>query len=611
MINFIKMTAVMFVLLPCLAFGQTWKVNLQQADIQAFLNQVSEITGKSFILDPRVKGKVTVVSKTELDKKSVLNLFFTVLSVHGYAAIETPEGIKIVPQSNAKQSGLRFDSDSNTVGALLVTEVIAIKNVVAAELVPILRPLIPPFGHLAAVKEANALIISDRADNIRELEKLIQRLDNTSDKEIRVVQLVHAWAGDLLSLLTNLADEKKGGNGASSQHTTKVIADESTNRLILKGEVDALDQVESLIKRLDQPAQRSNRLHVVPLRYADATETAELISSLLGADPKDKNSRGSSIVKADKSMNRLVISAEPSAMADLTPIIQELDIPRAQVLVEAIIVEVVMEDNEALGFQWLLEDSSGGGSLLGSNFTTAGNSILGFADNLSTGTTALAEGVTGGGAFTSGSLNIAGVLQAIEGNSNANLLSTPKIMTLDNQKSKILVGETRPFQTGGYSDTTNNAFVTTERHDIGLTLEVTPHINAGDEVKMDVTQIVEAASSEQSSLGTITTKREITTTVIAGDNQTIVLGGLMQDNINEIYQKVPLFGDIPVLGALFRSRSIEKTKRNLLVFIRPTILRNKEHANAVTGDNYRTFKSIEMIMPNGDVRPATVDSLFD
>lgn len=609
-----KIIALVLIMLPCMLYAQSWKVNLKDADISVFLNQVSEITGKNFILDPRVKGKVTVISNMDLDKKGILRLLFSVLSVHGYAAIQTSSGIKVVPESNAKQSGLSFDENGAAIGDTLVTQVIPIKHEVATDLVPILRPLIPPFGHLAAAREANALIVSDRAENISELIALIDRLDQGAAKAIRVVSLKHAWAGDLLALLKNLDNVPSAEHGAQQGQgaTIRVIADESTNRLILKGSKEATDQLEVLINQLDKPAQRSNRLHVVPLRYADAKETAELITSLLGADKKEKADHGGSIIKADIGMNRLVISAEPSVMADLMPIIQELDIPRAQVLVEAVIVEVSMENNDALGIQWLLGDTSGTSTpVFGSNFNNAGTSISDIANNITNGTPSLSTGTTAGILTRRGGLNLAGILQAINSNSNANLLSTPKIMTLDNQKSKILVGETRPFQTGGYSKDSDSAFITTERKDIGLTLEVTPHINAGDEVKMDVSQIVEAASSEQSSLGTITTKREITTTVIAGNNETIVLGGLMQDNITEVHQKVPVFGDLPVLGALFRSSSMKKTKRNLLVFIRPTILRDKKHVNAITQDHYRVFKSIELSMPNGSIRPATIDSILN
>ena len=612
----VKYFSVCLLLLPLLAIGKTWQVNLQQADIGVFIRQVAEMTDKSFIVDPRVKGKVTVISNAKLDEDAVFRLFLSVLTVHGYAVIESPEGYKILPQNIAKQGGLDFDRNGSSAGELLVTRVIAIKNAVAAELVPILRPLIPQYGHLASVNEVNALIISDHADNIRQLEALIDRLDSTIEGEILVISLKHAWAGDVLDLLQQITSANGKSGGGPSGASSRILADERTNRLVLKGKQGELAQIKALIETLDVPARKSSRLKVIPLRYADAKKTAELIKGVINdsvAEGATKRPNSTSI-QADEDMNALLISAEPDVMVDIQAVLNELDIPRAQVLVEAIIVEVKMEGSEALGFQWLLGDSSSSSTpIVGTNFTNSGGSLTSLATGIASGTPSLATGITAGAASFNGNgdLNLAGILQAIETNANANLLSTPKIMTLDNQKSKILVGETRPFQTGGYADNGSNPFVTTKREDVGLTLEVTPHINAGDEVRMEVTQIVEAASKESSSLGTITTKREIQTTVIAGNRKTIVLGGLIEDNVNEVIQKVPFLGDIPILGALFRSKSYENVKKNLLVFIRPTILRSQQDVTALSEAKYQNFRSIELSMPLGASRSATLDGLFE
>lgn len=601
------------------ASAKSWQVNLQQADIGVFVRQVAEMTGKSFIVDPRVKGKVTVISSAELNEEAIFRLFLSVLTVHGYAVIESPEGYKVLPQNVAKQGGLDFDINGNSPGELLVTRVIAIKNAVAAELVPILRPLIPQYGHLASVNEVNALIVSDHADNIRQLENLISRLDSTVEGEIAVVSLQYAWAGDILDLLQNIggAPSNNGGNvPGRAAVSTRILADERTNRIVIKGKEGELAQIRDLIKQLDVPSRKSSRLQVISLRYADAKKTADLIKGVLGNTPTEGVSEKPTVfnIQADEDLNALLINAEPDVMADIQSVLVELDSPRAQVLVEAIIVEVKMEGSEALGFQWLFGDTSDGTTpLVGTNFTNAGNSLTSLATGIATGTPSLSNGITAGVASfnSNGDLNLAGILQAIESNTNANLLSTPKILTLDNQKSKIIVGETRPFQTGGYSDNGDNPFVTIKREDVGLTLEVTPHINAGDEVRMEVLQIVEAASKESSSLGTITTKREIQTTVIAGNRQTIVLGGLIEDNVTEVTQKVPGLGDIPYLGALFRSTSFENIKKNLLVFIRPTILRSKQDLDALSRSKYQSFKSIELTMPMKELRTRTVDGLFD
>ncbi|MBJ7550838.1 type II secretion system secretin GspD [Marinomonas ostreistagni] len=584
------------------SLAETWKVNLQQADINVFIQQVAKMTGKSFIVDPRVKGKVNVVSQQTLTEEAVYHLLLSVLTVHGYAALETADGIKIVPQNIAKQSGVDFDSDGVAAGGLLVTRMVPVKQAQASELVPILRPLIPQYGHLAAVDSVNALIISDHAENINELESLIARLDNSNKGVVKIVTLQHAWAGDLLELLKIMQGEGSqavSNSVSASLSKTRVIADERTNRIILKGENEEVEALELLIDDLDVPSKVSSRLAVIPLRYADAPKTAELISGLVGSYDADNNvpSAQSAFVKADEDLNALVVRAEPAVMIDIQTVLGELDVPRAQVLVEAIIAEVTMDDAEAFGFQWLFGDlSDSSAPVFGTNFTAAGSSLTEIATGISTGQPSLSNGLTAAGIrFNSnGDLNLAGILQAIESNANANLLSTPKIMTLDNQTSKILVGETRPFQTGGYADSSSNAFVTTTREDIGLTLEVTPHINAGDDVRMEVLQIVEAASAEPSSLGTITTKREISTTVIAGNRRTIVLGGLIEDNLVEVQQKVPLLGDLPVIGGLFRSTSHEAQKKNLLVFIRPTILRSQQQVDEVTDAKFKAFRSIEL-----------------
>ena len=600
-----------------ISVAQTWQVNLQQADIGVFIQQVAKMTGKSFIIDPRVKGKVSVISSQELNEEAVYHLLLSVLRVHGFAAVETPDGVKVVPQNIAKQSGVDFDSQGIAAGGLLVTRMIPVKQATASELVPILRPLIPQYGHLAAVDSVNALIISDHADNIRELEALIERLDNSNEGDVRVVGLNHAWANDILDLLTELNSGSVGSDKQSSSAmlSTKVIADDRTNRMVLKGKAEDIESLAQLIQQLDTPTKSSSRLSVIPLRYADAPKTAELISGLMGANGLTEGSANQTIyVKADEDLNALVIRANPNVLVDIQSVLKELDVPRAQVLVEAIIAEVTMDDAEAFGFQWLFGDVSDSSSpVFGTNFNAAGNSITEIATGVATGRPTLSNGLTAAGIrFNSnGDLNLAGILQAIESNSNANLLSTPKIMTLDNQTSKILVGETRPFQTGGYADSSSNAFVTTTREDIGLTLEVTPHINAGDEVRMEVLQIVEAASAEPSSLGTITTKREISTTVIAGNRRTIVLGGLIEDNVKEVQQKVPLLGDLPVIGALFRSTSYENQKKNLLVFIRPTILRSQQDVQQVTDDKFNAFRSIEISQGFPLTRPEALNDRFD
>ncbi|TBR44380.1 type II secretion system protein GspD [Marinomonas agarivorans] len=606
--NRVRVAAFFCFFLSSVVIGKTWQVNLQQADINVFIRQVAEMTDKSFIVDPRVKGKVTVISNASLDEDAVFRLFLSVLTVHGYAVIESPEGFKVLPQNIAKQGGLNFDNQGVAAGELLVTRVIAIKNAFASELVPILRPLVPQYGHLASVPTVNALIISDHADNIRSLEALIERLDNTVEGEIVVTPLEHAWAGDVISLLQQLIDSSKGQNNRIGGETVMVIADERTNRLVLRGKPGEIAQIQTLIKQLDIPNEttnKTNRLQFVPLQYADAGKVAKLLKDVI-IDPATAEANSNKVriqtnIQADEDLNALLINAEPDVMAEINSVLVSLDVPRAQVLVEAIIAEIRVEDGEEFGIQWLFGDRED--YVGGTNFTLGSRQSLNSVFSSST------PSLSAGGTLAFADANIGAIVQALATKTNSNLLSTPKILTLDNQKARILVGETRPFQTGQVSDDSSNAFVTTKRENVGLTLEVTPHINSGGEVRLEVLQKVEAASDEVSDLGTITTVREIETVVIASDGQTIVLGGLIEDDIAEIKQKVPFFGDIPLLGALFRSSSFETTKINLLVFIRPTILRDKLDIDAVTSTQYKGFRAVELQMSGA--RKGGLDGLFE
>lgn len=601
----LKLVVSLCLFIPLIAIGKTWQVNLQQADIGIFIRQVAEMTDRSFIVDPRVKGKVTVISNASLDEDAVFRLFLSVLTVHGYAVLESPEGFKILPQNIAKQGGLNFDPSGGAPGELMVTRVLAIKNAVASELVPILRPLIPQYGHLAAVPTMNALIISDHADNIRSLEELVERLDNTIEGEMTVIPLKHAWAGDVITLLQQLTTTTSG-KGARASDVTTIVADERTNRLILKGKPGELNQIKDLIIKLDIPAEKSSRLQYIPLQYADAAKVAELLKGVVGDIEKKEGSEPTlaTNIQADEDLNALLVNAEPGVMTEIYSVLQKIDVPRAQVLIEAVIVEITVTDTEELGVQWLIGGNDGLNS--GTNFTTAGTSVNTIVSAVgSSGTNTL----TTGGTAIIGDTNLGAIIQALQSKTNSNLLSTPKILTLDNQEARILVGETRPFQTGEYSESSDSTFVTTSREDVGLTLKVTPHINSGNEVKMEVFQTVESASDEVSSLGTITTVREIETVVIAGDRQTIVLGGLIEDNITEVKQKVPFLGDIPFIGALFRSSSFSVDKKNLLVFIRPTIIRGKANVDSITKTQYRGFRAVELQMSGP--REGGLEGLFE
>jgi general secretion pathway protein D len=589
---------------------QTWQVNLKDADIRAFVTQVADITGYSFVIDPRVKGKVTVVSNTPMDKDAVYEMFLSVLGVHGFAAIPGTGVIKIVQQNDAKQEADNPKLLKRVPNEQIVTRVIQVNNANALELVPILRPMVAKYGHLAGVAAANALIISDHVSNIKRISKIINELDSPSKYELEVIQLQEAWVGDMVKLLEELAPSELG-QSAQSKGANKfsVVADQRSNRLILRGDEPFREKMRSLISKLDQPSSTGGKTKVVRLKHADAEEIAELLSGLMGdivseeaAEKGQAAPKVDASVYADEGLNALVIRAEPSLLQELEGVIEELDVRRAQVLIEAAIVEIQDNTDNKLGIQWALYDE--GASIPGAftNFNEIGLSaanLLGALidkDNdpngdldpslLGSPSTGLTLGV---GDTNSNGVSWGALVQALEGDAGANVLSTPKVITMDNQESSIIVGENIPIITGQSSSGgagTSDPFTTIEREDVGVKLIVTPSISEGDLVRLEIEQEISGVSPSTAGADIITTKRQIKTNVLADDGETIVLGGLIRDDVRMSESKVPLLGDIPWLGALFRSSSEVVTKQNLLVFLRPTILRDKAATRAVTNDKF-------------------------
>lgn len=566
----------------------TWKVNLKEADIRVLVSQIADITGKTFVVDPRVKGKVTVVSNTALPTDEVYQLFLSVLQVHGYTAVESGHVVKVIQQNEVKQEGAAFDGKRRKKGEEVVTRVIKVTNTSAIELVPILRPMVAKYGHLAGVASANSLIISDHVTNIERMMAIIKNLDSSESEELEVVQLEHAWVGDLKGILEKLIPDVS----KSKNSTISVVADERSNRLIVKGEKSARQRIVALVTRLDQPVKQDGSARVIYLKHADAEKVAETLKGLVteGASGKDNKGQQKANIIADKDMNALVVKASPSDMAEIEDVIRQLDIRRAQVLIESIIVEVQGNIGEDLGIQWAL-GGFGDVPALGTNFSNVGvssSALIGALvndtpENLSPGN-GFSGGVGGEGDFTWGVL-----VQALEAVDNSNLLSTPSIMTLDNQEAEIIVGQNVPFITGSTTtsgDGTTNPFQTIERQDVGVMLKVVPKITDGDVVLLDVEQEVESLTESAEASDVITNKRTLKTSILVDNRQTIVLGGLISDEERDVVQKVPLLGDIPWLGELFKSTSVSKTKRNLLIFLRPTIQRNRQDIAALTEHKY-------------------------
>jgi general secretion pathway protein D len=633
---------VLALLMPLMsvAYGQeteTWRLNLKDADIRAFVTQVADITGYSFVVDPRVKGKVTVLSSAPMNKDEIYDLFLAVLQVHGFTAIPGEEVIKVVQQVDAKQSAESLERFTEVPSEQLITRVIQIDNANALELVPILRPLVAKYGHLAGVAAANALIVSDHSSNIRRIEQIVRELDSPSKYEVEVIQLEEAWVGDMVELLQELAPAELGqGGGDNAARKYSVTADERSNRLILRGDETFRDKMRELIRKLDQPSATGGTTKVIRLSHADAENLTEILKGVMGEVAKESSggtggaggSAGSGrntnfSVFADEGLNALVVRGEPSMMQEAEMIVKALDVRRAQVMIEAAIVEISDELGQDLGVQLALGDESGESTpVAGTNFNNVGRSL---GDVLGA---ILSDSViapaTGGITIGAGQRNENGVswgvlLQALSTSAAANLLSTPSIITLDNQESEIIVGQNVPFRTGQSTvtgDGTTNPFTTIERRDIGLTLKVTPTISADGLVRLVVEQTTEnIGDSVESASDIITNKREIKTTVLADDGETIVLGGLTTDDLQVNKSKVPLLGDIPVLGRLFSSESERRVKRNLLVFLRPTIMLGKADAVAATDEKFQSLWEInlgvrkKLGLPDPE-RPPTKDSLF-
>lgn len=595
------------------AEDQNWQVNLNDADISAFIGQIADITGKSFVIDPRVKGKVTVVSTETMNTEAVYELFLSVLQVHGYAAVPAGDVIMVVQQNSVKQQGRDLEVKYKKQSQEMVTKVITIKNTPALDLVPILRPLVAKYGHLAGVKSANALIISDHASNINRIEQIIDRLDKSGSEELEVIQLKEAWVGNVVTMLQSLDPDKVAqGKGAKSggAGSIRVVADERSNRLIIKGEKTSRERIRTLIQQLDKPSYFSGSTKVIRLKYADSKKLAELLKNVMSdsdSGNKDANkAKGKASIHADEELNALVVRAEPSVLKEIDEIIHELDVRRAQVLIESAIVEVTGDVTDSLGFQWAVGDTDN--PVAGTNFGNAGQSISSIAAGIATNTASLGNGLTVGGFKESnGQIDFGVIIQALESQSNTNLLSTPSIMTLDNQEAEIVVGQNVPFLTGSTSSSSNsNPFTTISREDIGVTLKIKPHIHEGNELRLEVEVSAESVANTtvQGQADLITNKRKLKTMILAADEETIVLGGLISDDITETESKVPILGDIPLLGWLFKSKSTQHVKRNLMVFLKPTIVLDKQKATTLTHDKYNGIWEFEL---SGDVEVDAVD----
>lgn len=576
-----------------------WKINLKNADIREFTTQVSAITGKSFIIDPRIKGNVTVISSTAMDADAIYELFLSVLRVHGYAAVPAGRVVKIVQQTLAKQSGNPLDAANNIDSEELITKVIPVRNTPSAELVKILRPMIPQYGHLAGLTEPNALIISDHASNISRLTEMVKDIDVADTKTTRIIQLKEAWVEDMVALLEKLAPEQIG-KGAKGPNLVTIVASERTNSLVLKGEAATLKKIEELIQQLDVPANRAGTIQVVRLAHSDAEQLAEILKNLVSDENEDNkgNQNVKTSIHADASLNALVIRANPTTMNELKDIIASLDVRRLQVLIEAVIMEVSTNFTRELGTELAIVDQ--GSSNLPIAITQPSGVLASILQSIATNDPSSANLGTrpllGGGNLDSSGTSFAFIIQAVSENSDVNLLSTPSITTMDNEEAKIVVGQNVPFRTGSTttgSGGTVNPFTTIQREDVGLTLKVIPHVHDGNSIRLEIEQEVSEVDQtgtidigNDGSADLITNIRTIETTVLSENGEVVILGGLTRDKKSESERGVPLLKDIPLIGYLFKAESVRTEKQNLLVFIRSTVIASSSDMESQTTRKY-------------------------
>lgn len=612
------LTLITWLALVLPAHAQTVTLNLKDADISALISTVAEVTGRNFIIDPRVKGKVTVVSSRPMDSEEVYQVFLSILKVHGFAAVPSGAVIKIVPDVNAKQDSIpTVDAEAESLGDEMVTRVVEVDNVAAAQLVPILRPLIPQQGHLAAYPATNVLIISDRARNVDRLVSIIRRIDQVSDSEIEVIPLQHASANEVVRVLTSLqrAAPGQGKAPALAGEGPVLVADERTNSVLLGGERTLRLRMRALISHLDTPLETGGNTDVIYLKYAEATEVVDVLMGVGKVEEQETTKgKGTQVagkfdIQADEATNSLVITAPPDIMRTLKRVIDQLDIRRAQVLVDAVVAEVSLDTARELGVQWIISGINNGTGPIGLiNFTNTGtqitdiaNAIIGAEQGVQIPTPSANVSVGGGRVDSDKDVNFVGLMNALASDANTNILSTPTLVTLDNEEAEIIIGENVPFITGSFTstgagDSATNPFQTIQRQDVGLTLKIKPQINEGNALKLNIEQEVSSiADSVVGASDLITNKRSIKTTVMADDGAVVVLGGLIEDQVNESEQKVPFLGDIPLLGYLFRSTGTSLTKTNLMVFIHPVILRDQAVTDRYSNRKYNYLRALQAV----------------
>jgi general secretion pathway protein D len=582
---------------------------------------------KTIIVDPNVRGKISVRSYDLLTEDQYYQFFLNVLQVYDYAVVEMPNGIlKVVRSKDAKTSNIPVVEGTAFDGDEMITRVVPVYNVPVRELAPILRQLNDQAGggNVVSHDPSNVMMLTGRSAVVNRLVEIIERVDKAGDEEVEIVKLQYASASEMVRIIENINKNsaKQAGSGKSEP---RVVADDRTNSVIVSGDNKARQRLINLIKKMDQELESNGNTRVIFVNYAKAEDLVKVLQGVSASIQAEEQGSGNNrsrgpnrevSIDSHADSNALVITAEPDMMRSLEEVIRQLDVRRAQVQVEAIIVEVFEGDGTTLGVQWASESGGGQqftngvigiGSLgvalrqaedreVNRTDTTANGEVVPSVETVQGDLTPLASLLGGLNGFLVGVVKDGwgAVLQAVSTDTNSNVLSTPHLTTMDNEEAFFIVGQEVPIITGSSTGSNNaNPFQTVERKEVGIKLKVTPQINEGDAVQLLIEQEVSSVSGA-TAVDIAINKREIKTTVIVDDGGTIVLGGLIDDEVQESVSKVPLLGDIPILGNLFKSTTTSKRKRNLMVFIRPTIVRDGVTMNKISHRKYNFIRAEQL-----------------
>lgn len=586
---------------------QTWMINFKDSEIQELIKFVADVTGRTVVIDPRVKGRVKVISSKPLNEDELLHLFRTVLEMHDFSVVDVGNVLRIIPLKDARSAPVPVvGSESNEKGYL--TQVIQLQNIAAAKVLPSIRPLVPQHSHLSAYDPSNAIIITDSAENIARIRDLIERLDKSATPITEIIELKYANAVDLTQVLQGLEKADPNNNNAP-QSSFNLTADKRNNAILVTGEDLQRQRVKSLISRLDKPRAQTGNVRVVYLDYAEAKTVAETLTkvmanlSKLGPGGKQENTVAAT-VEADEDTNALLITASGDDLDSLLDVVARLDIRRAQVLVEAIIAEVSDSAGRNLGIQWLFRDTENGafGSSSRADGSLASIGAGALQDPDEEGATASLAGALAGVAGQV--LGVVGqnndndfmaLITALETEGKSNILSTPSLLTMDNNEANFVVGQNIPILTGSTATTNGglSPFQTIQRQDVGVKLTVTPQVNEGNTILLTIAQEI-SSISQQSEQGFVTNQRKIETQILASNGEVVVLGGLIEDKADLGEQRVPILGKIPLVGRLFRSDNKSKSRTNLMIFLKATVIRETESLAGATAEKYQYMRDQQL-----------------